>query len=63
MINYRVTRFKLNTKFYLCLLSWKFKNKKFSSFCECFIDNKLSIHFGDDKTKTIFSLERKAHSS
>ena len=29
-------------------------NKKFSSLCEWFIDNKLSIHFGDDKTKRIF---------
>ena len=29
-------------------------NKEFSSLCEWFIDNKLSIHFGDDKTKTIF---------
>ena len=29
-------------------------NKEFSSLCEWFTDNKLSIHFGDDKTKTIF---------
>ena len=29
-------------------------NKEFSSLCEWFIDNKLSIHFGNDKTKTIF---------
>ena len=35
----------------------KVLNKEFSSLCEWFIDNKLSIHFGDDKTKTIFSLE------
>ena len=27
-------------------------NKEFSSLCEWFIDNKLSIYFGDDKTKT-----------
>ena len=26
-------------------------NKEFSSLCEWFIDNKLSIHFGEDKTK------------
>ena len=32
----------------------KFLNKEFSSLFEWFIDNKLSIHFGDDKTKTIF---------
>ena len=25
-------------------------NKEFSSLCEWFIDNKLSIHFGEDKT-------------
>ena len=28
--------------------------KEFLSLCEWFIDNKLSIHFGDNKTKTIF---------
>ena len=27
--------------------------KEFSSLCELFIDNKLSIHFGKDKTKSI----------
>ena len=30
-------------------------NKEFSSLCEWFIDNKLLVHFGDDKTKTNFS--------
>ena len=38
----------------------KVLSKEFSSLCECFID-KLSIHFGDDKAKTIFSLKWKAH--
>ena len=28
-------------------------NKEFSSICQWFIDNKLSIHFGEDKTKSI----------
>ena len=28
-------------------------NKKFSSLCQWFIDNKLSIYFGEDKTKSI----------
>ena len=28
-------------------------NKNFSSLCEWFVDNKLSIHFGNDKTKCI----------
>ena len=28
-------------------------NKDFSSLCEWFIDNKLSIHFGEQKTKSI----------
>ena len=28
-------------------------NKDFNSFCEWFIDNKLSIHFGEEKTKSI----------
>ena len=39
----------------------KVLNQEFWLLCEWFIDNKLSIHFGDDKKKTIFSLERKAH--
>ena len=28
-------------------------NKEFSSLCQWFTDNKLSIHFGEDKTKSI----------
>ena len=28
-------------------------NKNFNSLCDWFVENKLSIHFGDDKTKTI----------
>ena len=28
-------------------------NTDFSSFCDWFIDNKLSVHFGDEKTKSI----------
>ena len=28
-------------------------NKEFSSLCKCFIDNKLSIDFGEDKAKSI----------
>ena len=28
-------------------------NKEFSSLCQWFVDNKLSIHFGEDKTKSI----------
>ena len=28
-------------------------NKNFSSLCDWFVDNKLSIHFGEDKTKSI----------
>ena len=28
-------------------------NKEFSSLCQWFIDNKLSIHFEEDKTKSI----------
>ena len=30
-----------------------FLNKEFSSLCQWFINNKLSIHFGEDKTKSI----------
>ena len=29
-------------------------NKDFENVCDWFIDNKLSIHLGDDKTKFIF---------
>ena len=29
-------------------------NKNFSNICDWFVDNKLSIHFGEDKTKSIF---------
>ena len=28
-------------------------NKNFSSICDWFVDNKLSVHFGDEKTKSI----------
>ena len=39
----------VNTK-----LLMKLKNKKdFESICDWFVNNKLSIHFGDDKTKSI----------
>ena len=34
----------------------KVLDKKFSSLCQWFIDNNLSIHIGYDKTKTIFFL-------
>ena len=29
-------------------------NNDFSSLCDCFINNKLSVHFEEDKTKSIF---------
>ena len=35
-------------------------NKNFNSLCDWFVDNKLSIHFGEDKTKCIlFGTKRK----
>ena len=34
-------------------------NKEFSSLCEWFIDNKLSIHFGEDQTKAILFTRNK----
>ena len=35
-------------------------NKEFESICDWFVDNKLSIHFGNDKTKSIlFALKFK----
>ena len=39
-------------------------NKNFSLICDWFVDNKLSIHFGEDKTKSIlFSSKRKIKKS
>ena len=39
-------------------------NKKFSDLCDWFLDNKLSIHFGDDKTKCIlFASKNKVNKS
>ena len=33
-------------------------NKDFSNLCDWFIENKLSIHFGDDKTKSILFVNK-----
>ena len=33
-------------------------NKNFSNLCDWFVDNKLSIHFGEDKTKSILFTPR-----
>ena len=39
-------------------------NKKFSLICHCFPNNKLSIHFREDKTKSIiFSIKRRIKKS
>ena len=39
-------------------------NKNFSLICDWFVDNKLSIHFGEDKTESIlFSSKRKVKTS
>ena len=35
-------------------------NKEFSSLCQWFIDSKLSIHFGEDKTKSILFSKTKS---
>ena len=38
-------------------------NNDFNSICDWFVDNKLSIHFGEDKTKSIiFGSTRKLKS-
>ena len=35
-------------------------NEDFANICDWFVDNKLSIHFGEDKTKSIlFTSKRK----
>ena len=34
-------------------------NKEFSSLCQWFIDNQLSVHFGEDKTKSILFSKRR----
>ena len=33
-------------------------NKDFSELCDWFVENKLSIHFGDDKTKSILFVNK-----
>ena len=39
----------------------KILNEDFENICDWFVDNKLSIHFGDDKTKSIlFASKRRA---
>ena len=39
--------------YYLIYYFYYFLNTEFSSLCQQFIDNKLLIHFGEDKTKSI----------
>ena len=34
-------------------------NTKFNKLCDWFVDNKLSIHFGEDKTKSILGCKEK----
>ena len=36
----------------------KILNKDFKNICDSSVDNKLSIHFGDDKTKLIFFVSK-----
>ena len=39
-------------------------NKDFENVCDWFVDNKLSIHFGEDKTKSIlFASKRRIKSA
>ena len=33
-------------------------NRDFNSLCDWFVDNRLSIHFGEDKRSVFFSLVR-----
>ena len=33
-------------------------SKDFCNTCDCFVDNKLSIHFGEDKAKSILSISK-----
>ena len=37
----------------LAIIEIKKLNEDFENICDWFVDNKLSIHFGDDKTKSI----------
>ena len=34
-------------------------NEDFEDICDWFVDNKLSIHFEDDKTKSIFFISKR----
>ena len=33
-------------------------SEDFCNTCDCFVDNKLSIHFGEDKAKSILSISK-----
>ena len=33
-------------------------NGDFANICDCFVDNKLNIHFSEDRTKSILSEPR-----
>ena len=37
----------------------KILNKDFENICDWFVDNELSIHFGDDKTKSILLVSKR----
>ena len=37
----------------------KILNEDFKNICDWFVDNKLSIHFGDNKTKSILFLSKR----
>ena len=52
-----------NTKMYIREIE-KVLNSEFSNLCDWFVDNRLSIHFGEDKTKSIlFASKRKIKKS
>ena len=41
-------------------IKYKIKKQLNEDFCECYVDNKLSIHFGEGKTRSIlFASKRK----
>ena len=45
----------------IAIIEIKKLNEDFENICDWFVDNKLSIHFGDDKTKSIlFTSKRRS---
>ena len=43
---------------HLLFVNKRMLNEDFCNICDWFVDNKLSIHFGEDKTKLMFFVSK-----